>query len=51
MSHNYNRIVDNMTFLSVEVIGTEGKKDMDIFIGGRGNKNTSETKRDTKSKY
>ena len=51
MSHNYYRIVDNMSFVSVEVIATESKKDMDIFNGGRGNKSTSETKFDTKSKH
>ena len=51
MSHNYYRKADNMSFLSVEVIGTESKKDMDIFCGGRGNKSTSEPKHDTKSKH
>ena len=50
MSHNYYRKADNMSFLSVEVIGTESKKDMDVFYGGRGKKSTSETKYDTKSK-
>ena len=52
MSHNYYRIVGNMSILSVEVIdiGSQ-KKDMNIFMGGRGNKSTSETKHDTKSKH
>ena len=51
MSHNYCKIVGNMSILSVEVIGIESKKGMDIFMGGRGNKSTSETKYDTKSKH
>ena len=51
MSHNYYRKTDNMSFLSVEVNGTESKKDMDILYGGRGNKSTSETKHDTKGKH
>ena len=34
MSHNYYKIADNMSVLSVEVIGIESqKKDMNIFMG------------------
>ena len=51
MSHKYYRIVDNMSILSVEVIGIDSKKSVYIFYGGRGNKSTSETKYDTKSKH
>ena len=51
MSHKYYRIVGNMSIKSVEVIGIDSKKNMYIFYGGRGNKTTSETKHDTKSKH
>ena len=44
MSHNYYRIVGNMSILYVEVIGIEGQKGHEHFYGGRGNKSTSETK-------
>ena len=51
MSHNYYRIVDNMSILFVEVIGIESQKRHKHFYGGRGNKITSETKHDTKSNH
>ena len=51
MSHNYYRIVDNMSILSVEVIGIESQKRHEHFYGGRGNESISETKYDTKSKH
>ena len=51
MSHNYYRIVGNLSILSVEVIDFESQKNMNIFMGSRGNKSTSETKYDTKSKH
>ena len=31
MSHNYNRIVGNMSMLSVEVIGIEGQENTRTF--------------------
>ena len=33
MSHNYYRIVGNLSRLSVEVSGIESQKDMNIFMG------------------
>ena len=51
MSHNYYRIVGNMSILSVEVIDIESQNIHEHFMGGRGNKSTSETKHDTKSKH
>ena len=51
MSHNYYRIVGNMSILSVEVIGIESQKRHEPFYWGRGNKSASETKHDTKSKH
>ena len=44
------RIVGNMSILSVEVTGIESKKSYVHFYGCRGNKSTSETNHDTKSK-
>ena len=40
-----------MSILSVEVIDIESKNRHEHFHGGRGNKSTSETKHDTKSKH
>ena len=51
MSHNYYRLVGNMSILSVEVIGIESQKRPEHFYGRRGNKTASETKHDTKSKH
>ena len=44
MSHNYYRIVGNMSILYVEVIGIESQKGHEHFYGGSGSKSTSETK-------
>ena len=49
MSHNYYRIVGNMSILSIKGIGIESQKRHEHIYGGRGNKSTSETKHDTKA--